>query len=73
MSSADFNPIEWVWREMKFYIACHVNPLTKKELVDGINCSWKKIMTRAKCIRYISHTHDVLPKVIAKEGGITGE
>ena len=72
-SSADINPIERVWKEMKFYIARHVKPLTKNELVGGINRFWKERMTQAKCVRYISHTHDVLPKVIEEGGGITGE
>ena len=71
-SSADMNPTEGVRREVKFYIAWHVKPLTKNELVGGINHFWKERMTQAKCVRYISHTHDVLPKVI-EEGGITGE
>ena len=72
-SSADFNPIERVWRELKHFIARHVKPLNKKELVDGICLFWKEKMSPAKCIKYINHTHTVLPKIVAKEGGITGE
>ena len=72
-SSADINPIERVWRELKFFIARHIKPLTKKELVAGIMRFWKERMTPQKCIKYIAHTHDVLPKVIQKDGGITGE
>lgn len=30
-------------------------------------------MTAAKCAKYIAHAHDVLPKIIEKEGRITGE
>ena len=63
-SSADINPIERVWRELKFFIARHIKPLTKKELVAGIMRFWKERMTPQKCIKYIAHTHDVLPKVI---------
>ena len=72
-SSADINPIVRVWRELKYYIAWHVKPLSKKELVEGICLFWKERMTPAKCARYIAHTHDVLPKIIEREGGITGE
>ena len=72
-SSADFNPIERIWRELKHYITCHVKPLNKKELVDGICLFWKKKMLPSKCIKYINHTFAVLPKIVAKEGGITGE
>ena len=72
-SSANINPIEQVWRELKFYLAQHVKPLSKKKLTEGISCFWKKRMTQKKCIRYIAHTQDVLPKIIEEEGGITGE
>ena len=72
-SSADVNPIEQVWRELKYYIARHVKLLSKKELVKGICLFWKERMTAAKCAKYIAHTHDVLLKIIEKEGGITGE
>ena len=61
-SSADINPIEQVWRELKSYIARHVKPLSKKELVKGICLFWKEGMTTAKCAKYIAHTHDVLRK-----------
>ena len=72
-SSADFNSIERVWRELKYFIAREVKPMTKKELVDGITTFWKQAMTVAKCRRYIEHTHVVLPKIVENEGGITGE
>ena len=72
-SSADINPIERVWRELKYFIARHVKPMTKQELVDGIKMFWAERMTVDKCIKYIGHTHVVLPKIILEEGGITGE
>ena len=72
-SSADVNPIERVCRELKYFIARHVKPLSKKELVEGIGLFWKQRMTKEKCARYIAHTHHVLPKILVKEGGITGE
>ena len=65
-SSGDTNPIEQVCMELKYDITRHVKPLLKKELVE-------ERMTPAKCARCIAHTHDVLPKIIETEGGITGE
>ena len=72
-SSADFNPIERIWAELKHYIARTVKPISKKELVAGITSFWKERMTAEKCCAYIGHTFSVLPKIVAKHGGITGE
>ena len=71
--SADINPIERVWAELKHYIARKVKPLTKADLVRGNVQLWSRRMTPAKCRRYIRHTHKVLTKVVAKNGCITGE
>jgi hypothetical protein len=30
-------------------------------------------MTLVKCAKHIAHTHDVLPIIIEKEGGMSGE
>ena len=68
-SSADINPIECVWAELKWYIARRVKPLNKKDLVNGIVSFWSWRMTKAKCVKYIDH----MPKVVAKKGCITGE
>ena len=67
-SSADFNPIERVWRELRYFFAREAKPMRKKEPVDGIKAFWSKAMTAAKCQRYIEHTHVVLPKIINCEG-----
>ena len=72
-SSADFNPIKRVWRELTYFFAREAKLMTKKELVGGIKAFWSNAMTAAKCQRYIEHTHVVLPKIIDCEGGITGE
>ena len=72
-SSADFKPIEWVWRKLKHFIARVVKPLSKKELMEGILLFWRQRMTPEKCCTYINHTFKVLPLIVAKEGGITGE
>ena len=47
-SSADMNLIERVWRELKFFIARHIKPLMKKELVARIMRFWKERMTPHK-------------------------
>ena len=39
-SSADFNPIERVWRELKHFITRIGKPLCKKELIEGICLFW---------------------------------
>ena len=72
-SSADINPIERVWAELKQYIARRVKPLNKSELVKSIATFWPWRMAPAKCIKYIDHMQKVLPKVKAKKGSITGE
>ena len=72
-SSADINPIERVWAELKRYIARRVKPLSKSDLVSGIVVFWSRWMTQDKCIKYIRHVTNVLPKVVAKEGGVTGK
>jgi hypothetical protein len=61
-----------VGKELKYYIARHM-PLTKTEIVEGIKKFWRERMTKEKCERYITHTHVVLPKVVAAEGKVTGE
>ena len=72
-SSPDINPIKCVWHHMKHYISRHVKPLNKRELVEGIEAFWSKMMTPQQCRQYIGHVHKVLPKVVQKGGGITGE
>ena len=72
-SSADINQIERVWAELNRYIARRVKPLRKSDLVSGIVVFWSRRMTQNKCIKYIRHVNKALPKVVAKEGGITGK
>ena len=45
----------------------------KKKLMKGIFLFWQRRMTPEKCCTYIDHTFKVLPLIVAKEGGITGE
>jgi hypothetical protein len=72
-SSADINPIERVWREMKYFIARHVKPLTKKRTGGWDFPVLETEMTQEKCANYIQHTFKVLPKIVGKNGGITGD
>ena len=73
VSSADLNPTERVWTKLKRYIARRVKPLSKSDLISGIVLFWSRRMNQDKCIKHIGHVHKVLPKVVAKEGGITGK
>ena len=70
--SPDLNPIEDLWHELKFDLESRVKPTTKQELVDGIKKFWAKKVTVRKCNNYIDHVlKDVIPAVIAAEGGAT--
>ena len=64
-SSADINPIQRVWRELKHFIARVDKPLSKKELMERIFLFL--------CSTYFDHTFKVLPLIVAKEGAITVE
>ena len=67
--SPDLNPIEDLWHGLKFYLESHVKPTTKQ---DGIKKFWAKKVTVRKCNNYIDHVlKDVIPAVIAAEGGAT--
>ena len=66
-SSADINPIESVWAELKQYIARSMKPLNKSELVKGIVTFWAQRMTKQNCKKYINYVQTVLPKVEVKK------
>ena len=70
--SPDLNPIENLWHEMKHYICTKVKPITKDQLVDGLDEFWGTV-TREKCQNYIWHIHKVIPKVIVANEGPCGE
>ena len=73
MVSEIYSAIEKVLNELKRYIEGVVKPFKKEELVEGILEFWKTRMSPDKCRRYISHLSKVLPKVVEKHGGPTGE
>ena len=69
--SPDLNPIENLWHELKEYIRRVVKPMTKDQLVHGIEQFWKTV-TVTKCRKYIGHLHKVIPKVIELQGAASG-
>ncbi len=69
--SADLNPIENIWHEMKEYVRREVKPTTKGELVTGVAQFWGTV-TSEKCRKYIRHLHKVMPRVIELGGAATG-
>ena len=69
--SPDLNPIENIWHELKEYTRREVKPKVKQELIDGILAFWRTVDV-AKCNKYISHIHKIIPKVIELNGCATG-
>ena len=69
--SPDCNPIENLWHELKEYIRRVKKPRTKEELIDGIKEFWDSV-TVTKCLKYINHLKEILPKVIELNGNATG-
>ena len=69
--SPALNPIENLWHELKEFIHREVKPKTKDQLIQGISQFWRTIDV-AKCLKYIGHLNNVIPKVIEIEGAATG-
>ena len=65
--SPDLNPIENLWHELKEYLRRVVKPMTKDQLVQGIEQFWKTVKV-TKCRKYIGHIQKVIPKVIEVQG-----
>lgn len=65
--SADLNPIECVWNEMKRNISKR-DPTTKDQLVQYINDFWTNVLTVEKCNVYIDHIYKTAPVVILAKG-----
>ena len=68
--SPDINPIENLWREMKYYVEEVAKPMNRAEFIQSLHAFWATVDV-AKCQKYISHIHKVLPAVIAAEGKAT--
>ena len=56
---------------LKEYIRRVKKPRTKEELIDGIKEFWDSV-TVTKCLKYINHLKEILPKVIELNGNATG-
>ena len=69
--SPDLNPIENLWHELKEYLRRVIKPMTKDQLVHGIELFWKTV-TVTKCKKYIGHLNKVIPKVIELQGAASG-
>ena len=70
--SADLNPIENLWHELKYYLETKVKPRSKQELIDGIKKFWRKKVDVAKCARYIDHVlYKAIPAVVELLGAAT--
>ena len=69
--SPDLNPIENLWHELKEFIRREVKPMTKNQLVDGIE-KFRATVDVEKCTKYIRHLCKVIPKVIELGGDVTG-
>ena len=68
----DLNPIEDLWRELKYYLESRVKPTTKQDIVDGIKKFWAKKVTAWKCNKYLDHIlYEAIPPVIAANGRAT--
>jgi transposase len=69
--SPDLNPIECLWHQLKDYLRSQVKPVTKAELIGGIEAFWKNKVTVELCRRYCAHIYKVAPMVIESNGGPT--
>ena len=67
--SPDLNPIEKLWNELKNYAG---EAKTKDQLLARITTFWATV-TPEKCTRYINHIQKVIPVVIEKQGGPSGD
>ena len=65
------NLIEILWHELKEFLRREVKPTSKEELISGTRAFWETV-TAEKCQKYILHLKNIIPEVIACEGGATG-
>ena len=70
--SPDFNPIELVWNDLKYYLKQKIKPNNVEELVLGINRFWETKVTVEYCNSKIDHLDTVLKRTIVLRGMATG-
>ena len=70
--SPDFNPIELVWNDLKYYLKQKIKPKIMEELLMGINRFWESKVTVKYCNSKIDHLVRVLMRAIVLRGRATG-
>ena len=70
--SPDFNQIELVWNDLKYYIRTKIKPNNLEELITSINRFWETKVTREYCNSKIDHLEKVLKRAIVLKGKATG-
>ena len=70
--SPDFNPIELVWNDLKYYIRTKIKPNNLEELITSINRFLETKVIREYCNSKIDHLEKVLKRAIVLKGKATG-
>lgn len=70
--SPDFNPIELVWNDLKFYLRTKIKPNNLQELIAAINRFWETKVTPEYCNSKIDHLETVFKRTIVLRGKATG-
>ena len=70
--SPDFNPIELVWNDLKFYLRTKIKPNNLQELIAAINRFWETKVTPEYCKSKIDHLETVFKRTIVLRGKATG-
>ena len=70
--SPDFNPIELVWNDLKFYLRNNIRPNNLQELVAAMNRFWETKVTIEYCNSKINHIETVLKRAVVLRGRATG-
>jgi hypothetical protein len=70
--SPDFNPIELVWNDLKYYLKTKIKPNDINDLCNAINLFWETKVTVEYCNSKIDHLETVLKRAIVLKGRATG-
>ena len=66
-TNTDLNPMEMLWRDLKYHLQKVVKPHSKKELVKGICSFWSNVPTQEKCKEYINQLQVIIPAIVERE------